>query len=297
MDVSSRRRLAIDAGCGMTMHLRNCIVENLPAQAYHSDDAVGSSLARKLQSTTPMHAKEMMETPMSSLALASGSALHAAMLEPENDLAQAVVSPDVDKRTKAGKEIHAEFDALNEGRCIITPVQAQQVDGMIAACNRDWRIKHCLSACKKREVSVFGEIAGFPAKARLDAWNGHGMVCDLKSTRDLACDFEKSIANFGYGMQAAWYRAVLRSAMESQGRMLPDDFSFVFLVVESVAPFGTAVYRMSDEVMDCYSERLPELQKLWWKCVVENKYPGWPQDDVVDIGLPPWALKKLQEQR
>lgn len=281
----------------MTMHLRNCIVESLPAQAYHSDEAVGSSLSRKLQSTTPMHAKEMLETPMASLAMAAGSALHAAMLEPENDLAQAVVSPDVDKRTKAGKEEYATFAALNEGRCIITPDQAQQVDGMIAACNRDWRIKHCLSSCKKREVSVFGEIGGYPAKARLDAWNGHGMVCDLKSTRDLACDFEKSIANFGYGMQAAWYRAVLRSAMESSGRMLPDDFSFVFLVVESVAPFGTAVYRMSDEVMDCYSERLPELQKLWWKCVAENKYPGWPQDDVVDIGLPHWALKKLQEQR
>ena len=281
----------------MSLRLRNCIVENLPALAYHSDDAVGSSLARKLQSSTPMHAKEMMETPMSSPALAAGSAVHAGILEPENDLAQAVVSPDVDKRTKAGKEEYATFAALNEGRCIITPDQAQQVDGMIAACNRDWRIKHCLSACKKREVSVFGEIGGFPAKARLDAWNGHGMVCDLKSTRDLACDFEKSIANFGYGLQAAWYRAVLRSAMESSGRMLPDDFSFVFLVVESVAPFGTAVYRMSDEVMDCYSERLPELQKLWWKCVVENKYPGWPQDDVVDIGLPAWALKKLQEQR
>ena len=280
----------------MTMHLRNCIVESLPAQAYHSDDAVGSSLGRKLQSTTPMHAKEMMETPMSSAALALGEATHAGILEPENDLAQAVVSPDVDKRTKAGKEEYAKFAALNEGRCIITPDQAQLVDGMIAACNRDWRIKHCLSACKKREVSVFGEIGGFPAKARLDAWNGHGMVCDLKTTRDLACDFEKSIAQFGYGMQAAWYRAVLRSAMESQGRMLPDDFSFVFLVVESVAPFGTAVYRMSDEVMDCYSERLPELQKLWWKCVVENKYPGWPQDDVVDIGLPAWAMKKLQEQ-
>ena len=281
----------------MTLRLRNCIVESLPAQAYHSDDAVGSSLARKLQSSTPMHAKEMMETPMSSPALAVGEATHAGILEPENDLAQAVVSPDVDKRTKAGKEEYATFAALNERRCIITPDQAQQVDGMIAACNRDWRIKHCLSACKKREVSVFGEIAGFPAKARLDAWNGHGMVCDLKTTRDLACDFEKSIANFGYGLQAAWYRAVLRSAMESSGRMLPDDFSFVFLVVESVAPFGTAVYRMSDEVMDCYSERLPELQKLWWKCVVENKYPGWPQDDVVDIGLPPWAMKKLQEQR
>jgi PDDEXK-like domain of unknown function (DUF3799) len=281
----------------MTMHLRNCIVENLPAKAYHSDNAVGSSLARKLQSSTPMHAKEMMETPMSSSALALGEATHAGILEPENDLAQAVVSPDVDKRTKLGKEEYATFAALNEGRCIITPDQAQQVDGMIAACNRDWRIKHCLSACKKREVSVFGEIGGFPAKARLDAWNGHGMVCDLKTTRDLACDFEKSIANFGYGLQAAWYRAVLRSAMESSGRMLPDDFSFVFLVVESVAPFGTAVYRMSDEVMDCYSERLPELQKQWWECVLKNEYPGWPQSDVVDIGLPAWAMKKLQEQR
>ena len=280
----------------MSLRLRNCIVENLPAKAYHSDDAVGSSLARKLQSSTPMHAKEMMETPMSSSALALGEATHAGILEPENDLAQAVVSPDVDKRTKLGKEEYATFAALNEGRCIITPDQAQQVDGMIAACNRDWRIKHCLSACKKREVSVFGEIGGFPAKARLDAWNGHGMVCDLKTTRDLACDFEKSIANFGYGLQAAWYRAVLRSAMESSGRMLPDDFSFVFLVVESVAPFGTAVYRMSDEVMDCYSERLPELQKQWWECVLKNEYPGWPQTDVVDIGLPPWAMKKLQEQ-
>jgi hypothetical protein len=280
----------------MTLHLRNCIVESLPALAYHSDDAVGSSLIRKLQTSTPMHALEMLGTPMASPAMALGTALHAAILEPENDLAQAVVSPDVDKRTKAGKEEHATFDLLNEGRCIITPLQAQQLDGMIAACDRDWRIKHCLSACKKREVSAFGEIGGYPAKARLDAWNGHGMVCDLKTTRDLACDFEKSIANFGYGLQAAWYRAVLRSAMSATGRMLPDDFSFVFLVVETTAPFGTAVYRMSDEVMDCYSDRLVELQKQWWKCKAEDKYPGWPQDDVVDIGLPAWAMKKLQEQ-
>ena len=280
----------------MTLHLRNCIVENLPAQAYHSDEAVGSSLVRYLQKSTPMHALEMLNTPMASAAMALGTAKHAATLEPENDLAQAVVSPNVDKRTKAGKEEYAAFEAANVGRCIITPDQAQQLDGMVAACDRDWRIKHCLSACKKREVSVFGEIGGFPAKARLDAWNGHGMVCDLKTTRDLAGDFEKSIASFGYGLQAAWYRAVLRSAMSATGRMMPDDFSFVFLVVETTAPFGTAVYRMSDEVMDAYSDRLVELQKLWWKCKAENKYPGWPQDDVVDIGLPAWAMKKLQEQ-
>ena len=282
----------------MTMRLHDCIIENLPALAYHSDEAVGSSLIRKLQTSTPMHALAMLATPMASPALSLGTALHAAMLEPENDFAQAVVQPDIDKRTKLGKEEHATFAALNEGRCIITPDQAQQLDGMIAACGRDWRIKHSLSACKKREVSVFGEIGGYPAKARLDAWNSHGMVCDLKTTRDLAnIDFEKSIANFGYGLQAAWYRAVLRSAIAATGQMLPDDFMFVFLVVETVAPFGTGVFRMSDEVMDCYSERLVELQKLWWKCKAENKYPGWPQDDVVDIGLPPWAMKKLQEQR
>jgi len=283
----------------MTLHLRNCIVESLPAQAYHSDDAVGSSLIRKLQTSTPMHTREMLATPMASPAMALGTALHAAILEPENDLAQAVVSPDVDKRTKAGKEIHAEFELSyqGQGRCIISADQAQQLDGMIAACEKDWRIKHSLSACKKREVSVFGEIGGYPAKARLDAWNGHGMVCDLKTTRDLAnLDFEKSIANFGYGMQAAWYRAVLRSAMTATGQMLPDDFMFVFLVIETNAPFGTGVFRMRDDVMDCYSDRLVELQNEWWKCKAENKYPGWPQDDVVDIGLPAWAMKKLQEQ-
>ena len=280
----------------MTMRLHDCIIENLPAQAYHSDDAVGSSLIRKLQTSTPMHALAMLATPMASPAMALGTALHAAMLEPENDLAQAVVQPDIDKRTKAGKEEHATFAALNEGRCIITPDQAQQLDGMVIACLKDWRIKHALSACKKREVSVFGSIAGHKAKARLDAWNGHGMVLDLKTTRDLACDFEKSIANFGYGLQAAWYREVLRSVFRSEGRLMPDDFSFVFLVVETTYPHGTAVYRMSDEVMDCYSDRLVELQKQWWECVLKNEYSGWPQTDVVDIGLPAWALKKLQEQ-
>ena len=281
----------------MTMHLRNCIVESLPAQAYHSDDAVGSSLIRKLQTSTPMHAKAMMETPMSSPAMSLGTALHAAMLEPENDLAQAVVQPDIDKRTKLGKEEHAAFSAAHLGRCIITQEQAENLDGMVIACLKDWRIKHALSACKRREVSVFGSIGGHPAKARLDAWNGHGMVLDLKTTRDLACDFEKSIANFGYGLQAAWYREVLRSVFRTEGRLMPDDFSFVFLVVETTYPHGTAVYRMSDEVMDCYSDRLVELQKQWWECVLKNEYSGWPQNDVVDIGLPPWAMKKLQEQR
>ena len=281
----------------MTMRLHDCIIENLPAQAYHSDEAVGSSLIRKLQTSTPMHALAMLATPMASPAMALGTALHAAMLEPENDLAQAVVQPDIDKRTKAGKEEHATFAALHEGRCIITPDQAQQLSGMVSACLKDWRIKHALSACKKREVSAFGSIGGHKAKARLDAWNGHGMVLDLKTTRDLACDFEKSIANFGYGLQAAWYREVLRSVFRSEGRLMPDDFSFVFLVVETTYPHGTAVYRMSDEVMDCYSDRLVELQKQWWECVLKNEYSGWPQTDVVDISLPAWAMKKLQEQR
>ena len=281
----------------MTMRLHDCIIENLPAQAYHSDEAVGSSLIRKLQTSTPMHALAMLATPMASPAMALGTALHAAMLEPENDLAQAVVQPDIDKRTKAGKEEHATFAALHEGRCIITPDQAQQLDRMVIACLKDWRIKHALSACKKREVSVFGSIGGHKAKARLDAWNGHGMVCDIKTTRDLACDFEKSIANYGYGLQAAWYREVLRSVFATEGRLMPDDFSFVFLVVETTYPHGTAVYRMQDEVMDCYSDRLVELQKQWWECVLKNEYKGWPDSDVVDIGLPAWALKKLQEQR
>ena len=281
----------------MSLRLHDCIIENLPAQAYHSDDAVGSSLIRKLQTSTPMHALAMLATPMASPAMALGTALHAAMLEPENDLAQAVVQPDIDKRTKAGKEEHATFAALHEGRCIITPDQAQQLSGMVSACLKDWRIKHALSACKKREVSAFGSIGGHKAKARLDAWNGHGMVLDLKTTRDLACDFEKSIANFGYGLQAAWYREVLRSVFRSEGRLMPDDFSFVFLVVETTYPHGTAVYRMSDEVMDCYSDRLVELQKQWWECVLKNEYSGWPQTDVVDISLPAWAMKKLQEQR
>ena len=143
-----------------------------------------------------------------------------------------------------------------------------------------------LKSCATSIILAHNHCSGDPSPSE----------ADIKTTRDLACDFEKSIANFGYGLQAAWYREVLRSVFASEGRLMPDDFDFVFLVVETAYPHGTAVYRMRDDVMDCYSDRLVELQNQWWDSVMKNEYKGWADTEVVEIGLPAWAMKKLQEQ-
>ena len=54
-----------------------------------------------------------------SAALSFGTAFHTQILEPEKFGASVVVSPDADKRTKAGKALWTAFEATANGRTVI----------------------------------------------------------------------------------------------------------------------------------------------------------------------------------
>jgi len=142
------------------------------------------------------------------------------------------------------------------------------------------------------ELSYFSEdLGGIRAKCRPD-WisSDSGVVVDLKTTQDASPKgFQKSIANFGYHIQAAFYLRTLQS-------LGLDSYDFIFIAIEKTAPFCVGVYRASTEMLEEGNKKVDEaINKILW-CKENDSYPDYTPNEIETISLPPWMTKKSEEQ-
>ncbi|MCB1902338.1 MAG: PD-(D/E)XK nuclease-like domain-containing protein, partial [Rhodocyclaceae bacterium] len=93
---------------------------DLDNDAYHGSSGWSSSQLKTLIERTPAHLVYNMthrSEPTANMAL--GTAVHTLVLEPATFDAEFAVMPKVDKRTKIGKEMFAEFEAASAGKTVI----------------------------------------------------------------------------------------------------------------------------------------------------------------------------------
>lgn len=110
------------------------------------------------------------------------------------------------------------------------------------------------------------------------------IALDLKTARSAKDDdFRKSIANFRYHVQAAWYSHGVEKMMERPVE------AFIFVVVESSEPYNIGVYHLDEDGMSRgMAQAREDLQKFAdWKNGV-NDWTGYPQQ-IQTISLPAWA--------
>lgn len=146
-------------------------------------------------------------------ALTLGTALHAAILEPERFATEYACAPSVNLRTNEGKERLAAFEADCAGRgmtplkredfdtvCLMRdsalayPTVASLLENGVAELSLFWRMENGLLL--KVRPDWLGEFAGAP------------FLLDIKTTDDVL-DFGKSVEKFGYHLQAAFYELVM----------------------------------------------------------------------------------------
>lgn len=172
------------------------------------------------------HRKKQEWKPSRSMEM--GTLIHSLVLEGRVDYA---VGPDVDKRTKAGKEEWALFCENNLGKTIITEAEAQVVVGCYKACEP--LMEHAVYDSDNIETSLFWERDGIACKGRPDmiaTINGETCIVDLKTTNDIR-GFDNSFNRFRYDVQAAWYQYGYQQAAG-----LKDAPGFWFLVVDTESP-------------------------------------------------------------
>lgn len=215
--------------------------------------------------------------------MALGSLVHCMYLEPELVTKQFVEQIAVDKRTKVGKEKHNDFLKENAGKTVVPPEQWEKANTMVCTVQERLGLIEKLAGDGHAELALFFEYQGVRCKGKMDYLSNLYTIWDLKTTKSLI-QFEKSIANFGYHRQGAFYGKGLSS--------LTGKFKgFYFIVVESEPPFDCAVFTLDLPALKRGVSEVDLALEDYKKAVATNVWPGQHQDSgyrPVPISLPRW---------
>lgn len=217
------------------------IVKEMSNSDYRAREGLSSSDIKMLLEN-PYKYKIGYKKPKSEN-LALGSAVHSLILEPENFKRDFLVMPDLNLRTKEGKEEKAklEYEAESSGKILIKDESYKKALDIVD--NFKQRSVFDMFKNGVSEVSFFSEINGIKCKARPDYFiQDKGIILDLKTTSQengaSPDNFLKAIANFRYYIQAKWYM-LLTGAKE-----------FYFVVLETESPYMIGVYELDKVSLD-----------------------------------------------
>jgi len=265
--------------------------------AYHANETHRSCSRAKTLLDSPVlyYQRYIAKTlpPFSSSATDHGTLMHMWM-EFGDDFLERLVVPPSEKLTATGlvgKE--AQKWAENEaptGAIVVPPKERAQLLAEINAIKANPAAAELMASIAEHEISAYWTDAdGNNLKCRFDALTSDGLALDLKTTReaDILCGFWKSVIDFKYHLQDAWYRR----GMEACG-MEPAPLRFI--VISTSLPHDCQVVTLPDAVV-------AEGQRLMDKALADlrlrESLDWWLPDthgEVVELSFPAHALGRMR---
>lgn len=255
-------------------------------EAYHADRSAVSASGLKEMLRSPAHFQSYLNTTREeTAAMAFGTALHCAMLEPERFLCDYVVAIKFDRRTKEGKEAAAAFEAEHAGKTIISAEDYSAINTMVGSLMARSEVNLLLDGgAVEQSLFWIDEDTGVACKCRPDNL-GELAILDVKTTQDASPEgFPKVCANWRYDLQAAFY---IDGVAAVTGRSLP----FVFLAAEKDSPYACAVYQASSEFVENGRRKYKAALRKLAECRETGLWHGYQPTGLIDtIDLPRWAM-------
>jgi len=261
------------------------LIKNTNEQ-YHASEGISNSTLGLVEESISNYkwAKEIPTVTNSGLTI--GSATHALVLEgrvvynEEYD-----VMPKIDKRTKEGKAALALFMATKGDKEILSKDDGDLVEGMKKSIDAHPTASALLSGgTPEQSIYWTDKETGELCKMRADYLKeDQRVIVDLKTTSDID-NIEKSIVNFGYDRQAAFYKEGFEQHF---GKEL-EAFIFVFVSKEkSLGRHRVRVIQLCEDDM--------EQGKFKWKVALSRIHAAKMEDNFIEIetiSLPAWSRRK-----
>ena len=253
---------------------------DMPAEKYHAVDALSKSMMSKILKSPAHYRAALEEHQEPTKSMQMGTAIHTAVLEPQlYSQVVAVVPPDIDGRTKEGKQ----WKEAHKSRIHLTHAEDIDVQGVANSVRRHpfWDI---VRLGHKIEASVFAqdEETGIALKARPDLWIESHTLIDIKTTDDASPEaFLRTIASFGYHIQAAHYL------------MMTGADNFIFVAVERKAPYAIGIYKLDDEWLQAGENLRCKAISTLHECRALDSWPAYPTA-VQTLSCPKWVLNKSE---
>lgn len=186
------------------------------------------------------------------------------------------------KKWHGGATACKDWVEAHKDRLVISQAEFDTIEAM-----RKSVLAHPAAAMALRageaEKSLFCEDAdtGLQLKCRSDFLSGNAIV-DLKKCQDASpAGFAKTIAAYGYDIQAAvnlFICNVLGLAKEH----------FLFIAVEDKPPYAVGVYKLTDASVEIGHSKFRRLLGRYMECVSTDKWPAY-SPNVEYLSLPKWA--------
>jgi hypothetical protein len=262
---------------------------------YHEHPAISKSHLDAIN-ISPLHywsryVDPNRSAPTPTLAMEFGTAVHMAVLEPDLYLKTYKRAPELSRTTKAGKEAWAEAGA--DGHTLIKSDEWAQIEAMRQQIFAHPAAGKALNLPGQAEQTflVNDPFTGLPTKCRPDYFTDSGWLIDLKTTQDASLKgFQRSIANFRYHVQAAYYTSVIKAAQGVAPR------GFLFIAVEKTYPYAVQVFKCSQSLLDAgeieATRNLRQLTDAFDEYTLETPWPGYSLNPV-EIDLPTWAANAV----
>ena len=272
----------------------NGIILDLEEHLYHARPELSSTQARRLLESPAKYRWEQTHPQAPKVAWDLGTAAHTKVL---GTGARAIVyppehlTPSGNVSTKAATVEWAEAQR-DAGLTPITPEQMGAVDAMAEAV-----LAHPMARVLfeqeggNPEASVFGTDpdTDVPVRARFDFLAR--IAVDLKTARDASPNgFARAAADHGYHIQRAHYLDTLEFAGAEPAA------GFVFVVVESTAPYLVGVYRLNSEFEDIGAARARRARDIYRRCLDTDTWPGYG-DGIQSLMAPFWLVADASENQ
>lgn len=275
-------------------------VYEMSSEQYHRDPcdgpSLGSSGARDLISGCPASFRWKQDNPEIKEAFDIGNATHLLVLEPHLFEARiGRVQFDDYKKVDARAE---RDDIRASGRIPLLPRDLESVEGMRASLADD-PIARFAFQDTEIERSMFWRDPeyGFWGKVRPDALpKRRRYLIDLKTSASADPEeFEKSIMNYGYAQQAAWYLDGVEHVLGER----PERFAFV--VVEKKPPYLVSTCWLRSDTIEWGRILNRRARGIFAWCLEHNEWPSYrpilhQPSAAFEVGLPAWAERDLQRR-
>ncbi len=231
------------------------------------------------------------EEPTSSLIF--GQLFHAMALQPETVKYLFAVAPNVDRRTKAGKEAYAQFEAEAENKTVVTADMYQQATEMCEALSQNDYVQKLLKGEKEKEFFWNDDLTGEPCKCRVDCLTDLGndlLVVDLKSTENAQTKpFMTSAIKYGYDLQSAMYNKGVEINTGKKPR-------FVFIAIEKDPPYAINILEADELLIRRGYDLFREYIGIYHDCKQTGNWYGYlgKFNEINKLNLPDYLAKEIQ---
>lgn len=232
---------------------------------------------------SPLHFKWQEEHPKEYTdELSFGIAAHKYILEKDDFFNEFSLAPEVNRRTKSGREEWEAYQMLctEENKTALSLADFNTIQAMDKAIDNHPFARRLLEGIHEKPFYWTDVKTGELCKCKPDCMTDtpdflktecryEKLIVDYKTTR--SCDvgkFEHSVKEYGYDLQVGMYtEGVFMNTF--------DEYGFAFVAQEKTPPYAVNVYVCSEDFINQGKETFHDLLGIYHTCKETNRYYGY----------------------